>query len=169
MIRFRSLSMETVVRTVVAGLLLLTSALGLAAQGPRGGGPLGRGERGLGPGGGVLALGAAELTDAQRQQIREIRERHRDQTQAAAEQLAAARNKLNEAVETLPPNEGLITAAGQDLAQAEVDAAIQQARVNAEIWPLLTPDQQAQVAKARAEREARAADRRERIRTRRAQ
>jgi hypothetical protein len=50
----------------------------------------------------------------------------------------------------------------QDLTQAEVDVAIQSARLNAAVWGVLTDAQKAEVTKRRAERQARAGERRER-------
>jgi periplasmic protein CpxP/Spy len=158
MVRFRSLA------TVLALVALLAASVAYA-QGPRGGGPFGgRGGRGFGPG---LALGELNLTDAQREQVREIRERYRDQTRQSAERLNAAAEKQRQAIETLPVNETLITSATQDMTQAQVDIAIQEARLNSEIWSVLTTEQQAQATKLRAERKARMEERRQEIQQRR--
>jgi protein CpxP len=136
------------------------------AQGPRGG-PFGRGGA-MGPGRGPgMALGALNLTDAQRSQITDIRARHRDDAQAASEQLRTVQQKQREAIETFPVNEALITSLSQDLAQAEVNMAIQEARLNADIWAVLTPDQQAQLTKLRADRQARMEERRQQMQQRR--
>ena len=53
------------------------------------------------------------------------------------------------------------------MTQAQVDVAIQEARLNAEVWSVLTPEQQAQAAKLRAERKARLEERRQEIQQRR--
>ena len=131
------------------------------AQGPRGGGPFGgRGGRGgFGPGG--LALNQLNLSDTQREQVREIRERFRAQTQQVAQRLNAAAEKQRQAIETLPVNETLITSATQDMTAAQVDMAIQEARLNSEIWSVLTPEQQAQATKLRADRKAQMEQRRQ--------
>jgi len=131
------------------------------AQGPRGGGPFGgRGGRGgFGPGG--LALNQLNLSDTQREQVREIRERFREQTQQVAQRLNAAAGKQRQAIETLPVNETLITSATQDMTAAQVDMAIQEARLNSEIWSVLTPEQQTQATKMRAERKAQMEQRRQ--------
>jgi len=162
MVRFRSL----MAGAAVVGML----ATGIAfAQGPRGGGPGGRGMRGpMGPGGGPgLALGALNLTEAQREQVREIRERYREQTQAAAKRLADALDKQRAAIETVPTNEGLITSMTQDLVQAQIDVALQEARLNTDVWSVLTPEQQAQATKLKAERQARMEQRRQEMEQRR--
>jgi len=160
--RFRSLA------TGVALVALLATSVAFA-QGPRGGGFGGRGGPG-GPfsrGGAGLALNELNLTDAQREQVREIRERYREQTQALARRLGEAADKQRQAIETLPVNETLITSATQDMTQVQVEVAIQEARLNAEIWSVLTPEQQAQATKLRAERKARMEERRQQVQQRR--
>ena len=63
------------------------------------------------------------------------------------------------AVETQPVNEGLIRSTTQALADAQTEMAIQQARMQGEIFTLLTPAQQEQLKKLRAARETRAQQR----------
>jgi Spy/CpxP family protein refolding chaperone len=63
------------------------------------------------------------------------------------------------AVEAIPVNEGVIRSTTFALAEAQTEVAIQQARVNGEIWSVLTPAQQEQVRKLQAERETRAGQR----------
>jgi Spy/CpxP family protein refolding chaperone len=125
-------------------------------------GPMGRGG---GPG---LALGALNLSEAQREQVREITRRYREQNQAVEKRLGDAMAKQRTAIETVPANEALITSLTQDLVQAQVDVAIAQARLNTEIWSVLTPEQQAEAAKMRAERQARMEERRKEMEQRRA-
>ena len=144
MFRFRSLA------TGVALVALLATSVAFA-QGPRGGGRFG----GRGPGPIGFELRALNLTDAQREQVTEIRERSREQTRTVLQRLNEASDKQRQAIETLPVNETLITSATQDMTQAQVDVAIQRARLNAEIWSVLTPEQQAQATKLKAERQAR--------------
>jgi periplasmic protein CpxP/Spy len=157
MFRFRSLA------TGVAAVALLATSVAFA-QGPRGGGRFG-GPGAPGPLG--LELRALNLTDAQREQVREIRERSREQMRAALQRLSEASDKQRQAIETLPVNETLITSATQDMTQAQVEVAIQQARLNADVWSALTPEQQAQATKLRAERKARLEQRRQEMQQRR--
>ena len=160
--RIRSLA------TGVALAALLATSVAYA-QGPRGGGPFGGGRGGRGPGGPGLALNQLNLTDAQREQVKEIRDRNRDQNQALVKRLDDAATKQRDAIETLPVNETLITSTSQDLAQAQTEMAIQEARLNSEIWSILTPDQQAQATKLRAERKAQMEQRRHEMQQRRQQ
>jgi periplasmic protein CpxP/Spy len=162
MVRFRS------VATGVALVALLATTVAYA-QGPRGGGFGGRGGRGFGPGAPVLMLNELNLTDAQREQVREIRDRYREQTQASAQRLGDLAAKQRQAIETVPVNETLITSATQDLTQAQVEMAIHEAHLNADIWSVLTPEQQTKATKLRAERKAQMDQRRQENQQRRGQ
>src|SRR5688500_2016986 len=150
--RFRSLVAGALVAGVLAGGAVF-------AQGPRGGGQFGGGR---GAGGPALALRGLNLTDTQQQQVRESRERHRDEGQKIAERVRAAMDAQRKAVEAVPLNGGVIRATTQALAEAQTDAAIQRATIFNEVWAVLTPDQQAQARKRQAERDARMQQRGER-------
>ncbi len=147
---------------VIAGLLLGSVAL---AQGPRDGRPGPRGPRqAMGVQG--LPLGALNLTDAQRDLIRETTQRHRADIQQAEQRLRQALNAQREAVQAVPLNEGLIRSTAPELAEAQTAMAIAQARLGEEIRSVLTPAQLEQAAKLRAEREQRMQERRERMQQR---
>jgi len=153
--------------TAVAVTALLATGVAFA-QGPRAGGPFGRGRGPMGPGRGPgMALAALNLTDAQKEQVRDIRDRHRQESQAAMDHLAAVQQQQREAIETFPINEAAITSLSQDLAQAQVEVALQEARLNADIWAVLTPEQQAQLNKIRADQQARMNQRRQQMEQRR--
>jgi periplasmic protein CpxP/Spy len=143
--RFRSLTAGV----AVIGLL----ATGLAfAQGPRGG----RGGRdGGGPGGFGIPLRQLNLTEAQRTQVDQIREQHRADMDAAMKKLATARQAQRAVIESVPADEAKITSLTQDLTQAEVDVAIQSARLNTAVWNVLTESQRTELKKLRAERQGR--------------
>jgi Spy/CpxP family protein refolding chaperone len=145
-----------------AALIAALSVSGAAyAQGPDADGRGGRGSGGSrfgGPGGsgGGLPIRALNLSEAQQEQVRAIRERHAADIRTAQERLRKAMNAQRKVVETIPVNEGLIRTTTQELADAQTDVAIEQARVLTDTWAILTPAQQAQVKKLQAEREARA-------------
>jgi protein CpxP len=154
--RFRSLTAG------VAVVGLLATGLVAFAQGPRGGpGGRGRGEA-FGPGGLGIPLRQLNLTEAQRTQLEQIREQHRGDMQTAMKKLATARQAQRAAIESVPADEARITSLTQDLTPAEVDVAIQSARLNTAVWGVLTEAQRAEVTKLRAERQARGGERRER-------
>jgi periplasmic protein CpxP/Spy len=154
MTRFRSFTVAAVLTALMAG--------GAAfAQGPGGRG--GRGAGGFGPGGG-LPLRALNLTDAQQEQVRTLTQQFRTQNRETAERLHAAMETQRKAVEAIPVNEELIRATTRELAEAQAEVAIQRARLNAEIFGMLTPEQQAEAKKVQAERATRAQQRGERPR-----
>ncbi len=155
---------------IPAVVLVAAMSLGSVApaQGPRGGGP--RAGRG-GPGGplGGLPLASLNLTQAQQDLIRDIRERNRaelQQVEARAREALAAQQK---AVSAIPLNEGAIRATTLALAEVQAEIAVHQARIQNEVFAALTPEQQATVTKTRAEREQRAQARQSEVRERRQQ
>ena len=154
--RFRSLTLTA----VLAGVL----AAGVAfAQGPSG-----PGRRG-GPGGfigGGLPLRALNLSDAQEQQLRTLRQQFREQNRSTAEKLRAAMDAQRKAVAAVPVDEPLIRSTSQALVEAQTELAIQRSRLNSEVFGLLTPEQQAEAKKLQAERQPRAQQREQRQRQR---
>lgn len=159
--------------TVLAGTVLSGTVLGgtvLAAQGPGSGNMRGRGPGGPGGPGGRgagIALRALDLTEAQREQVRQLTEQHREQTRALAERVRAAGEAQREAMEATSFNEQNIRVTAQAFAEVQTDMAVQEARLRSDIYALLTPDQQQQLATMQAEREARQAQRQERMQQRR--
>ena len=160
--------------TIVAALTTLLAGGAALAQGPgpggrRGpGGPDGPGRPG-GPGGG-LPIRELNLSEAQQQQIRDLTQPYREQNRTAAEKHRVAMEAQRKAVETLPVDEGLIQSTTQALVEAQTELAILQARMQSEIFlTVLTPAQQEQARKLRADREARMHQQRERIEQQRTQ
>jgi Spy/CpxP family protein refolding chaperone len=162
-----------VVMAALGGTVLAGTVLGgtvLAAQGPgpgsmrgRGpGGPGGPGDRGAG-----IALRALDLTEAQREQVRQLTEQHREQTRTLAERVRTAGEAQREAMEATPFDEQNIRVTAQAFSEVQTDMAVQRARLRSDIHALLTPDQQQQLATMQAEREARQAQRQERMQQRR--
>jgi protein CpxP len=111
-----------------------------------------------------LPLRALNLTEAQQQQIRTLTQQNRQQNRATFERLRTAMDAQRKAVSTIPANEALIRSTTADLVEAQTEAAIQQARLQTEIFGLLTPEQQAEAKKLQTERENRAQQRQERRR-----
>ena len=159
--RFYILMLSAVVTLIVWGGAVVST------QGPRPGGP-----RGAGPGPGRGGFGAGlllrdlNLTDAQREQVRQLTEQHREQTRALVDSLMKAQEAQRQAIETVPADEARIRAAMQELAQAQTEIAVDRAQLQSEIYALLTPEQQQAVAKRRAERDARVKERQGRLQQR---
>ena len=151
--RFRSLTLSAVLAVLMAGAVY--------AQGP------GPGSRGRGPDGGPgmgLPLRALNLTDAQQQQIRTMTQQNREQNRAVFQRVRTAMDAQRKAVATIPVNEALIRSTTQELVEAQTEAAIQQARLQTEIFGLLTPEQQADAKKLQTDRQARQQQRQQRQR-----
>jgi len=113
-------------------------------------GPGGRGMFGPGGPGGPLAMlrilgPQLNLTDAQREQIKNLAETHREEWKALAERERTAHQALNAAIMADTIDEGLIRSKSAELAAVQADVALAAARVRAEVWPLLNADQQAQL------------------------
>jgi periplasmic protein CpxP/Spy len=140
--RFRSLTLTAVLAVLLAGAAY--------AQAPGPGGR-GRGPDGFGRDMG-LPLRALNLTDAQEQQIRTLTQQSRQQNRAAFERLRTAMDAQRKAAATIPVNEALIRSTTQDLVEAQTEVAIQRARVQTEIFGLLTPEQQAEAKKLQTDR-----------------
>jgi Spy/CpxP family protein refolding chaperone len=139
---------------LTAVLATLVTAGVVHGQSPdRRGGPGGRGPGGARAAG--LPVAELNLSDEQRAQFRALSEQYRTQAQPVVERLNAARAAQRKAVETMPADEGLIRSTTQELAEAQTEVAIHQARLRGELFALLTPEQQAQATRLLAERKAR--------------
>ena len=130
------------------------------AQGPPDGGPRGRGP-GFAPGGpgAGLSLRALNLTDAQQEQVRQLTQQNREQMRALMDRMRTAQDARRKAVEAVPFNESQVRSAMKDVAEVEADLAVAQARLQSDVYALLSGDQQQQLQKLRADREARAKER----------
>ena len=159
---------------VPAGVMLTLGLFAVAdaawAQSPGGWGPragrMGR-RSGPPPGGQLMHLRALDLSEAQRQQIRSIHEQNGEAAQAADQRVRVVRLALQDAVTADVLNEGAIRAVASELGIAEGDAAVQRAYVYAQVWQLLTPEQQVAAREAEAEMQQRMAQRQQRMGERR--
>ena len=111
-------------------------------------GRMGRGGPGA-PGGPMGMFGffgpGLNLTDAQKAQIKTIADSHKAEWQALGERARTAHQALEATMSAGTVDEGLIRAKSAEVAAVEADMAVASARARAEVWPILTPEQQAQV------------------------
>jgi Spy/CpxP family protein refolding chaperone len=121
--------------------------------GPGGpGGPFGRGGRG-GPGGpggpmgilGPMMIERLDLTTDQRDRVKQILESHREEQQAIGQRGMAARTALEAAITADTFDESAIRARAADVGAIEADVTVVRARVYAEVFQILTSDQQAKL------------------------
>jgi len=103
-----------------------------------------------------LAIHKLDLTEAQRAQVQEILQRHREETRAAVRRTMAARRTVGDAATATPVDEAAIRAAAQAFGESEAELALLRARVRAEVWDVLTPDQRAKAEQMRTEYRERA-------------
>ncbi len=115
----------------------------------RGGPEMGR----RGPGGFGPGFRGLDLTDDQRAQLRKIREAHASEFKAVGEKLGAARQGMRALIDADQINESAIRAKSADVAAAEADFAILNAKVRAESMQILTSEQQAKLKELRASRD----------------
>jgi len=149
---------------VTAGIVALMSggAVALFAQGApgRGAGPHAPGaRRGFDAG---FALGQLNLSDAQKQQVRDITQRHRQQTQPTMQRLQEAMQAQRSAIDQVPVNEAAVRDAAAALAKVQADMAVEQARLHADIFNILTVEQQEKAKQLEQQAQARAKERRQR-------
>ena len=111
--------------------------------------PGGPGGRMGGPMGGAFAFREVmrDLTDAQREQVRVIHERHADRIRPLAERAHAAREAVNNAV--LAGNPGNLQALSIEVGNAETELTFAQAQVQSEIFNVLTAEQKQTIAERR--------------------
>jgi protein CpxP len=121
-----------------------------AGGGRRGGDPARAGVGGRGGAG--PALRGVNLTDAQQQQIRSLTEQHREANRAASERLRVAVDAQRQAAEANPVDEQAIRAAAREVAEAQAEVMIAQAKLRSAVFALLTPEQRAQAEQAGARR-----------------
>ena len=157
-----------VVVMVALGTLVVADAASAQPRGERGAraGRMGRGG-GPPPGGQLMHLRALDLSEVQQEQIRSIHEQSGEATRAANEQVRVARLALQDAVTADVVNEYAIRAVANELGIAEGDAAVLRAYLHAQVWQLLTPEQQVASGEAEAELERRRGQRRQRMGERR--
>jgi Spy/CpxP family protein refolding chaperone len=102
-----------------------------------------------------FGLRALDLTEAQREQVRQLTQQFREQTKPLVARVQTAQESRRQALEAIPFNEQQIRSAAQALAEAEADLAVQRGRFQSDVYALLTPEQQGRLQKMRADRDAR--------------
>jgi periplasmic protein CpxP/Spy len=128
--------------------------------GPPPGGPGGPGMRRGGPMGFGPGFRELDLTDDQKAQLKSIAESHRDEFRAAGEKARAAHDGMQALVEADSINESAIRAKSAEIAAAEAEVMILNAKVRQESMQILTSEQQQKLKELRAAREAQMKQRR---------
>ena len=125
-------------------------------QGPGAGGPGPRRGPG-GPMGGPMGFGPGfrqlDLTDDQKAQLKQIAESHREEFKAAGDKSRAAHEGMRALMEADQIDENAIRARSQEIAAAEAEVMILNARVRQESLRVLTSEQQAKLKELRSNRQ----------------
>jgi periplasmic protein CpxP/Spy len=110
----------------------------------------------MGRGAGMGMGRQLNLTDAQKEQLRAMRDQQERDALALRQRMRDARLKLRTAMKADVPDEAAVKAAAGAVAAVQVDQFALQARRKAQLMKVLTPEQQQQVRqfRARAERQA---------------
>ena len=149
--------LKTTIAAGAAALMLAGAAPLLLAQDQppqqqqrqRRGGPGFDGPRGMRGGG--MEFRGLDLTGDQRAQLRKIREARQPEFKAAGEKLHAAREGMRALIEADSINESAIRGKSQEVAAAEAEVAILNAKVRAESMQILTSEQQAKLKEMRGQ------------------
>ncbi len=128
--------------------------------GPPPGGPGGPGMRMRGPMGFGPGFRALDLSDDQKAQLKAIGDSHRDEFRAAGEKVRAAREGMRALIEADTIDESAIRAKSTEIAAAEADMTILNAKARQESLQVLTSEQQQKLKDLRAARQDRAKQRR---------
>lgn len=155
-------------KSIFLGAIVIALGLGATVpymswaqnQPPAQGEQMRRGGRGFGgpggPGGrmgGPMVGAMRDLTDAQREQVKAIHERHAERIRPLAERVHAAREAINTAVTS--GNVSNLQALSIEVGNAETELTFAQAQVQAEIFNVLTAEQKQKIAERRKQMEAR--------------
>jgi Spy/CpxP family protein refolding chaperone len=155
----------------LAGSLMLTGVVGFAQQGStQGQGDKehagrhgeGRGHRDGMRGGLGGPFGQLNLTDAQKEQMKQIATRHRETAKAKRGDMGRGEGRRG----GFDPSTGVfdeaaVRAAAQARANAHVEQEVAHARMMSEMYNVLTAEQKAQLATARQQREQKRQERRQ--------
>ena len=110
------------------------------------GGPMGMG---IGPG-----FRELDLTDDQKAQVKSIADSHQAEFKAVGEKMRTAREGMRALIEADTLDESAVRAKSIEVAAAEADAAILNAKVRTQTLQVLTSEQLAKLKELRASREA---------------
>jgi Spy/CpxP family protein refolding chaperone len=155
-------SFKTLLATGLVTVSMAATAPAVFAQdAPQGRRGPGIGERLRGPRGGVgPEFRFLNLSEDQQAQLRKIREARQNEFKATGEKLRAAREGMRQLLTADSINESAIRSKAAEVAAAEAEVAILNARVRQEALQILTADQQAKLKELRESRSTRTKQRR---------
>ena len=163
-----TMSIAVLTLTVGAPILIAGQDQQPRRQGPGFGGPPpgGPGGPGMRRPGGPMGFGPGfrelDLTDDQKAQMKSIADSHREQFQQAGKKIRAARQAMQALLEADAIDESAIRAKSAEVASAEAEAMILNAKVRQESLQVLTSEQLAKLTELRTARQGQMKQRRPR-------
>jgi periplasmic protein CpxP/Spy len=148
------------VAAAIAGALLLTTAAVVFSQNPpqRPDGPpkpprdpFGHGPHGPRGPGGFGPLAGLNLTDAQKEQIKQIHEGFADQTKALRDQMRTLHESQSDPMSNF--NEAAVRSAAESRAKVQVEIEVAHAKMMSQVVNILTAEQRAQMAERQKHRQ----------------
>jgi Spy/CpxP family protein refolding chaperone len=118
---------------------------------------------------GPLMLERLDLSSDQRDRVKQILDSHRDEQRALGDRAMKAHQALQDAVSGGTFDESTVRSRAADVAAVEADEAVAQARVVAEVYQILTADQQTRLKEFQAKAKERQAEMQQRMQQRRGQ
>jgi protein CpxP len=115
---------------------------------------------GAGNGGRMMGFGNLDLTDAQKAQMKQIRESHSQSVRPIMEQIRAKRQEIRQASEGGSFNEALVSQKLAEIAPLEAKLMGEQFRIHQEMLSVLTPEQKTKLEQSREQMKSRWAERR---------
>jgi protein CpxP len=113
-----------------------------------------------------LPLRALDLTEAQREQVKQVMQSHQTEFKEIGDRLRTARQALDAAVTADTLDEQAVRARATEAAAIEGDAAVLRAKVHQEVYGLLTSEQQTRAKELKAQAEQRMQERAAQVRER---
>lgn len=141
-------------KVAIAAVMALAVAVPIAiAQSSDSGAKKGHGgdwaERGGRGDGGMMGFGNLDLSDAQKAQMKQIRESHGQSLRPIMEQIHAKRQEIRQASEGSTFNEALVTQKLTEIAPLEAKLQGEHFRLRQEMMSVLTPEQKTKLDQSR--------------------
>lgn len=111
-------------------------------------------------GGGMMGFGNLDLTDAQKAQLKQIRENHSQSVRPITEQIRAKRQEIRQTSEGGSFNEALVSQKLAEIAPLEAKLMGEQFRIRQEMLSVLTPEQKTKLEQSREQMKSKWAERR---------
>jgi len=151
-------------KVAIAAVMALAVAVPIAiAQSTDSGAQKGRGhwgEHGRQGDGGMMGFGNLDLSDAQKAQMKQIRESHSQSLRPIMEQIHAKRQELRQTSEGSTFNEALVTQKLTEIAPLEAKLQGEHFRLRQEMMSVLTAEQKTKLEQSREQFKSKWAERR---------